>query len=267
MESEIARQALELFDECTKILNGGFRDNEIFWLVYQRYKTIKAKLEELGFVVKEERHLNKKRETLLQGELEIQEISYTLKLVPNFAKDGSHISIGHPTSRIYTGILPLPEENQPTTDVSGEDLKWLQEIFLRLPDQLEAPPEIKTTDQEKWHFTEDQRHALLFAIKRHWNQLEINAREIEIFIGRRETWERTIEQANEVWPSQDGSDRYILCFLIECELKNLKFAREIVKKQGGRILEVCAEPNCSLTQHIQALEGWLDQNLAKKERR
>lgn len=270
MESEIAKQALGLFDECTKILNGEFRDNEVFWLAYQRYKTIMAKLEELGFTITMKRYLSNKRVTILREELEIREINFILKLAPNSAKDGFYKSISRPTSKIYPGILPFLEGNQPTTDIYDEDLRWLKEKGLR----LEGSPIVKTSGPEKWHFTPDQRHALLVALENHWNQLEINAKEVEIFIGRRDTWKRIIEHATQVWPSPDGSDRYVLCFLIECELKYLKVIREILIKSGGRVLNVCPDvKDGSLMEtvahvenkHLRPLEGWLDQNLEPKQ--
>ena len=73
-----------------------------------------------------------------------------------------------------------------------------------------------------------------------------------------------MEQATEVWPSPDGSDSYVLCFLIECELKYLKVIREIMRKHGGRVLNVCPDPACSSAKHIgyiKDLEDWLDQSL------
>ena len=66
MADEITKQALGLFDECTKILNGIFRDNEMFWLAYQRHKIILVRLKELGFTVKTERRLIVKKESLLK---------------------------------------------------------------------------------------------------------------------------------------------------------------------------------------------------------
>ena len=114
MNNEETKRAMELFDECTKILKGTFRDKEMFWLAYQRHKVIIAMLEKLGFTVKTEKHLNRKRETLLRGDLEIQEIGFTLKLIPQRVaaaekspnrnpRDDSYISISHPTAKINIG--------------------------------------------------------------------------------------------------------------------------------------------------------------------
>lgn len=259
-ENEIQKKALELFSEYTQTLKGEFRDYEIFWLARERSKVIAARLKTLGFEIRIEQRSHKKKIALLREGLEVEEIGYTLKLMPNSAENDSYISISHPTAKIHTGIMPLPPEEPITDELNEQDLQWFQENKFK----PWAKPGVKTADQKGWHFTPDQRHALLTALDRHWNQLEINAREVKILIGRRDTWKRIIEQAIEMRPSLDGSDRYVLCFLIQCELKYLRIVREIIRKNGGSVLNVCPDSNCSTEEHIKhikTLENWLDQNL------
>lgn len=262
-ESEIRKRAGELFREYVLKLNRPFRDSSSYMKAISKCAEIALRLSELGFDIKTTKSGRREMEGLPNGEkIAVLKSSAQMSLVPKFSEAGP-LEMAIVNTKIYgdsttpEGITLVPEEETGlNAELNPSDLAWLKDHGLR-------DVEEKTYPGRAWRFTEEQRHALLTAL-RHWNQLEVNAREMGIFVGQRDTWKRIIERAKEVWPSPDGSDRYVLCFLIECELKYLKVVRDIMKKYGGTVLNVCPSPDCSSDKHIgyiEALENWLDENL------
>lgn len=101
-----------------------------------------------------------------------------------------------------------------------------------------------------WRFTEEEEHALLAALERHWDGLLLACEEKEVLISRKEIYEQILKIPCVMAPAKD--DIFVFDFIIEDEMAYLQESRE------GQELSDCG---CGADEHANSLLEWYIRNL------
>lgn len=80
-----------------------------------------------------------------------------------------------------------------------------------------------------WYFTEEDRHALLAALRRHWPELLDEAAKINLRLGPIKTWEQILQWAEKMIPA--AIDFFVFEFVAIKELAYLVECGEFLEKE------------------------------------
>ena len=229
------KEIFTLFDRYASLLEGEFYDQPTIQRAMQECLEIAEKLKELGYKIKAIFVQGSKKEIGQEGEKRlVVEQHRLLLLIPDPAANETPIGWRMAIAKIYSPPAAGEKESPGPVPPEVESLLALTtEVWKR-----------------EWRFEEEERHALLEAVDRHWGSLTIEEPLLEVSLPTQGTLILMIRGTTIMAPALD--DFAIFSFLVEKDLEFLNTLPDDFPLRG------CG---CEVSQHKEALEVWQNRNL------
>lgn len=232
------KEVFQLFEKYCALLDGEFHTEAAVEWMSSQCNRIMRRLERRGYGVL----IATRVETAGEIPGEIGSATYImhfdLYLIALPPKNQTPIGKAHAIARFY-------RQNAPD-DASFEGI--LQRTAAREQNGADATAPVCRRD---WIFEDEETHAFLATLERHWKILEEESRRQEMIIPNRETLFCIINGTRVLAPA-GPEDIYIFSFLLDGELKYLL---------GLPLDTELPECGCEAQEHLQSLENWEMRNL------
>lgn len=252
------REVLELFERYCNLLDGEFRTDEYVSFVNTELTALAAELYQNGFWIFVSTRLRRIVELTDGREIVGIEQYRTMFLIPIPGHNPKYnnatpVAIKTAVAKIY------PPESR---DVSSlPDLSRTVETLLKSVDDPRQVDNEEHIWKRDWHFTEEECHALLASLNRHYSLLIEAKRKDDLL---KEAVEKPVspgsqEELTEILISTTimapaKVDVFTFSFLVDSELEYL-----LTLEQGGQ--SEIIDCGCEIGSHTKALETWRDRNL------